>query len=345
MGFIGSVKTGNKAYYRVASRAEIEIIISIFTENSLNTTKHLNFLAFAKAFWLNHTKGYDNNLNDVNLEIESLKSTMNSNRSYFNMPNSHKFVLTSYWLLGFIEGDGSFSYQHKTGTLVLSITQKENKALLDAVLAYLLSLAKSEDFVKGINEAGYVYFDSKGGVWNLRVMRGDFIEFVIIPLFNSMIFRTKKYLDYLDWVAIFNLRKKGLQYTPEGQKLIDRILNQMNNNRLSTSSKPRIDRAELILDLNNILSLPSNYEYKENGKIFIISENRYLTGGRRVKKAVALLSSDGDLIKTFPTATACSRFLGVDNSTVTYRLKKGSIFLFDNYQCYLKEVVVSIEDN
>lgn len=136
----------------------------------------------------------------------------------------------------------------------------------------------------------------------MRIMRGDFIELVIIPLFNSMLFRTKKYLDgapptegrrrppptegadYLDWVAIFDIRKKGLQYTPEGHKVIDRILNQMNNNRLSTSSKPRIDRAELIIDLNNLLSLPSNYEYKEDGKIFIISENRYLTGGRRVKK-------------------------------------------------------------
>ncbi len=143
---------------------------------------------------------------------------------------------------------------------------------MDAIFAYLLSLAKSNDLAKGIcfNEAGHVYFDSKGGVWNLRIMRGDFIELVIIPLFNSMLFRTKNYLDYLDWVAIFDIRKKGLQYTPEGQKVIDRILNQMNNNRLSTSSKPRIDRAELIIDLNNLLSLPypggirsPNYEYKE----------------------------------------------------------------------------------
>lgn len=100
-----------------------------------------------------------------------------------------------------------------------------------------------------------------------------------------MIFWTKKSLDYLDWVAIFNIRKKGLQYTPEGQKLQDRISNQMNNNRLSTSSKPRINRAELILDLNNILSFPSDYEYKENGKIFIIPENRYLTGGWCVRKS------------------------------------------------------------
>ncbi len=69
MGFIGSAKTGNKAYYRIASRAEMEIIISIFTENCLNTTKHLNFLAFAKAFKLNHTKNPGGNLNDVNLEI------------------------------------------------------------------------------------------------------------------------------------------------------------------------------------------------------------------------------------------------------------------------------------
>lgn len=91
-----------------------------------------------------------------------------------------------------------------------------------------------------------------------------------------MVFRSKKYLDYVDWVAIFNIKKKGLHYLPEGKKLIERILAQMNLNRLSNrpgkseSGKSEVTkdgRAELLSGITNLLSLPSNYEYRENGKI------------------------------------------------------------------------------
>ena len=34
---------------------------------------------------------------------------MNTLRTNFILPNSHKILITPYWLLGFIEGDGSFS--------------------------------------------------------------------------------------------------------------------------------------------------------------------------------------------------------------------------------------------
>ena len=35
---------------------------------------------------------------------------MNTLRTKFILPNSHKILITPYWLLGFIEGDGSFSF-------------------------------------------------------------------------------------------------------------------------------------------------------------------------------------------------------------------------------------------
>jgi hypothetical protein len=43
--------------------------------------------------------------------------------------------------------------------------------------------------------------------------------------------------------------KKGLHYTPEGKALINRVLSQMNNNRLSNSKAPRVDRDLLKADI------------------------------------------------------------------------------------------------
>ena len=134
-------------------------------------------------------------------------------------------------------------------------------------------------------------------------------------------------------------KKKGLHFTPEGKKLIDRILDQMNNNRLSTSGKPQINRVKLIEDITKLLSMPSNYEYQEDGKIHIISENRLLLPrGKRGKPVrVALISSEGDVINTFNSIGDCAKFLDIVPSAAGNRLRKGLIFRFKNNLCFIKK--------
>ncbi len=45
----------------------------------------------------------------VKEEINSILKELNLNRFDFTMEESHKIHITSYWLLGFIEGEGTFS--------------------------------------------------------------------------------------------------------------------------------------------------------------------------------------------------------------------------------------------
>ena len=55
--------------------------------------------------------------------------------------------------------------------------------------------------------------------------------------------------------------------TEEGIKLIDLILSQINNRRLSTnSSQPVIDRAFLLAEVELLLSKPSNFELRNGRK-------------------------------------------------------------------------------
>ncbi len=50
---IGNVSTeGSVANYKVSSQKEIKLIIEIFTKYSLNSSKHLDFLAFRRAYEL-----------------------------------------------------------------------------------------------------------------------------------------------------------------------------------------------------------------------------------------------------------------------------------------------------
>ena len=68
---------------------------------------------------------------------------MNTLRTNFILPNSHKILITHYWLLGFIEGDGSFSVStSKSFPLRFKIVQSIiEKKVLEAIKFFLLELS------------------------------------------------------------------------------------------------------------------------------------------------------------------------------------------------------------
>lgn len=108
----------------------------------------------------------------------------------------------------------------------------------------------------------------------------------------------------------------------------------MNNNRLSTfNTDIKVDRKELILDINNLLLGPSNFEIRE-GRKFIKSLNRFEGTGQQ--PTVELLEDSGCVIKTFASVSDCAKFLGVSRTVVYNRLAEGKAILFDNKCYYIK---------
>lgn len=101
----------------------------------------MNFLTFAQAFLL-----YDQNTNreyrkHIKPLIVDLISNLNTKRSNFDLPISHKFDITPSWLLGFVEGEGSFFYNKRERRLLFTISQKRNKDLMEAIADFLHSLS------------------------------------------------------------------------------------------------------------------------------------------------------------------------------------------------------------
>jgi hypothetical protein len=113
---------------------------------------------------------------------------------------------------------------------------------------------------------------------------------------------------------VFKLKEKGHHYTDQGLRLIELILSQMNNNRLSTSKAARVDRALLHADIHRMLNGPSNYEIKGD-RIYIKSLNKYLSSPKA--KVVQLVDNQsGETLQTFTSLTACAKSLGMAQSTV-----------------------------
>jgi hypothetical protein len=86
----------------------------LFEHFHLNTKKHLDYLAFKKGFYMyvnRATASLDKQ--DLYSEIVQLKNSMNNKRENFDFPvdqQSH-IKITGNYLVGLIEGDGSFYHQ------------------------------------------------------------------------------------------------------------------------------------------------------------------------------------------------------------------------------------------
>ena len=116
------------------------MLIEIFDKYNLNTTKYLDYLDFKKAF-----KIYQERIKTVKDEeifnrLLNLKKGMNSNRTNWDFPTKHNITITDSWLLGLIEGEGSFYLDRSKMEPNFSITQSNiQHSLLEAIKKYLIN--------------------------------------------------------------------------------------------------------------------------------------------------------------------------------------------------------------
>ena len=234
----------NSALFRVSDSESIKNkIIPIFDLFHLNTTKQLDFLAFKEAFFLFLNKehltpeGRDNIIN--------LKKNYNNNRTNFVLSN--KINITPYWLIGFIEGEGSFNFTTTKNTNWVSsnfsIAQTEvQKPLMAAIKDFLDYLGSEKNInskkFKLIPRCGLDYSKARENTkakYDVNTSSIYFIYKFFIPFLNKYNFLTKKHLDFLDWKIGVAMIIRGYHTIPKGRELLLAIANGMNNARLNSN--------------------------------------------------------------------------------------------------------------
>lgn len=360
---MGKVYTSTKKAELLVRRSdEIQKIISIFSDVPLNSNKQLNFLAFKKGFEL-YTQDLKKD-EEYMARIEEIRSSMNNNRVDFVWTN-REFNITPSWLLGFVEGDGSFSINTTKMKeniflrfkFIISQTVTDLD-LLVAIKNYINSLAASTKkeavdklFLSGEGKYEVIpnfvslYLtkpDKKilngKGKYNLTVQDSGFIKQILLPFFDRFIFRTKKGLDYVDFKNIIFLKDNGFHYTADGLNLIKKIIEQMNNNRLSTKFNHTTEDRELLLNkINDMLLKPSNFEIREGGKIYIKSLNKYYYNNT-VTLSLQMQDESGSVVKTWSSLTSCAWSLKISKSGIQKRIKNATRFVFEGKTVYLKIV-------
>lgn len=328
--------TGSAARFVITSAKDTEKILNIFTKHTLNTHKLMNFLDFKKAFEIYTSSRLKTD--DMLNKVEEIRLKMNKLRVDFTMPPCYSIHITPYWLLGFVEGDGSF-FTRNNFALSFNLAQSSKDIkLMEAIRDYFNNLASSLNNGAGLEgDAVLLSHKKSSNMTYLVINRLDYITQVLIPFFDGFYWQSKKKLDYQDWKIILKFRKLGLHYTDEGVKVLNSILSGMNNNRLTTSGSSLSveERGILNSNITKLLEGPSNFEVKEDGRVFIKSLNKYYSNKANIR--LELIKDNGGIIKSFASAADCAKYLKVSRMTVTQRLRKGKPFLFDAKHVSLKK--------
>ncbi|RYE15661.1 MAG: hypothetical protein EOP34_02310 [Rickettsiales bacterium] len=230
-----------KQNFVVTKKEDIYKLISVFEKYTLNSSKYLDFLDFKLAFTLYQNR---EKLTDPLIsKILELKNNMNTKRIHYNMPENHILIKKS-WLLGFIEGDGSFSLERATFGPIFSIKLSEiqlplllkikeyleNNLGFDIYSIYKLKSTsiisirseKARDIGKSLPLAVLM-------IKNIHVLNN-----YLIPFLSEEEFMTKKGIDFLDFKLICNIVYNGGQRKEEIASLVLKLSYTMNNYRLST---------------------------------------------------------------------------------------------------------------
>jgi len=260
----------------------------------------------------------------------------------------HRVNITPYWLLGFVEAEGSFSVSTKGHWLEFGIGQTASELnVLQAIQVFMLNLpgsykmTRSDTNAVGLNLDNKAKNDNSKPMAKIQVRKTDYITNILVPFFYNLSWLSKKKQDYLDWKLILAIKNQGKHFTDEGKELISLISKRMNNNRLSTNqAKPLALAKTAEIDIqervSNLLATGSNYEVHQGGKILIKSSGVYLRSRGNV--AIRVKNDKGILVYYFYSIKQCAIFFGVSDRTINRRLEMGSFKIKGQNLIFKREV-------
>jgi len=278
LGF-GKVYSFEKAsYYNVTKKEDIIKLINIFETYTLNSTKKFDFLDFKKAYYLYNNR--DLLTEELINKILEIKNNMNSSRK--DMEVRQEFNISKSWLIGFLEGDGSFSLSRNTmePTFAIRLTESQLPLLIE-IKEYLKNSLDMDLYSKKKLESSPIVSIGKGKAVNnskpltlLTIRNIHFLNNCFIPFFNENEFMTKKGLDFKEFKIICNAIYKGAHRSERIKNLLIKLSLGMNNYRLLSYTGEKIHIS--IPEVNEIINAKATIQHLSDGRELDINTKKII---------------------------------------------------------------------
>lgn len=253
-------KTRNSCSLSIGSLSILKNnILPIFDKYPLLTKKRYDYQIWRECLLM-----YDKSVNNNN-KIEKLKEQINKydDISLYPTIEDIKPHINLYWLIGFIEAEGSFSIKTQKNGLHFCISQRrESAAVMQSIINYFLALKPDincpiKDDLKPISNK--LYPDNK----KVRVFTTtmDFHYWVLIPHLLNYPFQSRKGVDFLLWSILVIMKKHGLFKTDIGLDLLNEIKKCHNSKRYINKDLINVNTLLNMLSITPFYDLNKTHEY------------------------------------------------------------------------------------
>ena len=203
LGVIVDSKDQHESYYSVSKFQDIVgVIIPIFSLYHFTTSKYFDFRDFKTAAEIKMVSFFEKRkLSDIELEkILAIKSGMNASRKIFYPKSLPKRTLTSYRLLGFVEGDGTFSLPNLLPYFGIKQHSKNIHFFYEIAeflsnLPYNPAIGPASD-VLNTKPRATVHISPTNNLASLSVSNILQLYNYIFPFFKSLEFKSRKAVDF-----------------------------------------------------------------------------------------------------------------------------------------------------
>lgn len=339
---VGTIYTNeDECIYDVFKFEDIlTFIIPIFSYANLITKKYLDFLDFKKAVLIKQANPILTQ--ETKIEILSLKDQMNTRRTFkpFDLNNPYQLQpgdnlpnINIFWLIGFIEADGSFYMSFSD--VILAIGQKYiNMNVLKAIELFINNLPNSyKKTVDSPQPIATFSFAKQTGVVLIKWSKVDAIYDYILPLLETYknVFVTRKKEDFLLWRVAITLKKTGLIYTPQGKDLLTKIQTNFNQRRYTNNKIATPVTAVTQAEINSVLSLPPVFDL-DSGKSHAQLTSIYVGVTRKLNKLdgttqiINVYSIGGELLHSFSSNKEAIETLSLSRTTFYRYLNSDRVY-------------------
>lgn len=251
---VGKVSVfGNTCVYTISDLTSLkDVLCPLLAQYGLFTSKWLDFMAFSEG-----VKYLSNNpslvTGDVLAWAKQLINSMNSTRTTYDTTLMLPIVIDQYWLLGFIEAEGTFGFKNLFPYFQVG-QHTRSLDVINAIREYIQAL--SNGFTSTLDSAAPLVtstLNTRTSVMVISVQNIDALYDYLMFHLLDMPFQTRKGTDFYLWRLVLYMYKWGYAYLKEGRQVIVLIAGYINSGRYSTSSL--VNLLPSLADIQHVLTL------------------------------------------------------------------------------------------
>lgn len=230
--YISVKEVGTYCIYNISNvESIITKLVPVLDTNKLRTTKYLDYIDFRTVCFILHEK-----LSNIDVElVRKIKSGINTGRVNPDISNIPKTIININWLIGFIEGEGTFGFKHLRPYFQLG-QHKRNKHVLDNIVEYLESLPSLYNYSTNyVPLKMSISLNKRTNVYIISNVNCDSLYDIIAHHFLQCTFHSRKNIDFFFWCIALYIKKHGYFYIKQGRIIAITIAKYVNISRYTTS--------------------------------------------------------------------------------------------------------------